>query len=77
MMRNSLFTILMKKIIFYISVGISIILLINIINILVNDLNRLTNYGHGYLVGKGILFAIFIIVILITRKHKIKAKTEL
>lgn len=61
----------MKKIIFYISIGISIILLINIFKILLMDLNRLTDYGYGYLVGKIILCLIFTGIALLTRKHKI------
>jgi hypothetical protein len=72
MMISSLFTITMKKIIFYISLGVSIILLINIINILITDLNRLTEYGYGYLVGKVILLLILGIIMLVTRKHKKK-----
>ena len=67
----------MKKILFYSSMGISIILLINIIKILTTDLNRLTEYGYGYLAGKVILFVIFGIIILITRKHKTESKKEL
>jgi len=67
----------MKKTLFYISLGISIILLINIINILANDFNRLTEYGYGYLAGKVILFLIFGTITLLTKKHKNKSKTEL
>jgi len=67
------FTKIMKKIL-YISLGISVILLINIINILRNDLNRLTEYGYGYLVGKVILLLIFGTIILLTRKHKTESK---
>ena len=67
----------MKKVLFYISLGISIVLLINIINILITDLNRLTEYGYGYLVGKVILFLIFGTITFLTRKHKTKSKKEL
>ena len=67
----------MKKTLFYISLVISIILLINIINILVSDFNRLTEYGYGYLVGKVILFLIFGTILLLTRKHKTESKREL
>ena len=58
----------MKKVVFYISVGVSIILLINILKILLNDFNRLTEYGYGYLVGKIILFIIFIGIAFLRRK---------
>jgi hypothetical protein len=64
----------MKKILFYISLGVSIILLINIINIIITDLNRLTEYGYGYLVGKAILLVIFGTIILVTRKYKTESK---
>ncbi len=67
----------MKKILFYISLVISIILLINIINIIVSDFNRLTEYGYGYLVGKVILFLIFGTILLLTRKHKTESKKDL
>lgn len=67
----------MKKILFYISLIISIILLINIINIIAYDFNRLTEYGFGYLVGKVILFLIFGTILLLTRKHKTESKKEL
>lgn len=59
----------MKKVLFYISLGISIMLLINIANILITDLNRLTEYGYGYLVGKVILLVIFGVVMFLTKKH--------
>lgn len=63
----------MKKIIFYSSLVIAIVLLINIINILTTDLTRLTEFGYGYLVGKIILFFVFIGIVLFTRKT-LKAK---
>jgi inner membrane protein involved in colicin E2 resistance len=66
----------MKKILFYISLGVSIILLVNIINILITDLNRLTEYGYGYLVGKVILLVIFGTIMLVTRKYKTESKTK-
>ncbi len=67
----------MKKWFFYVSLVISIILLINIIEILINDLNRLTEYGYGYLVGKIILLLIFGTITLLTRRHKTESKEEL
>lgn len=60
----------MKKVIFYISVVVSIILLINILKIILTDFNRLTDYGYGYLVGKIILFIIFIGIAFLTRKKQ-------
>jgi hypothetical protein len=67
----------MKKIFFYIALGISILLLLNIIKIFTMDLNRLTQYGFGYLAGKVILFVLFMIIIFATRKHKTETKLEL
>ncbi|SHN22713.1 hypothetical protein SAMN04488057_1123 [Cyclobacterium lianum] len=67
----------MKKWTFYVSLIISIIFLINIIEILINDLNRLTEYGYGYLVGKIILLLIFATITLLTRKYKTESKEEL
>lgn len=67
----------MKKVLFYVSLGISIILLINILDILITDLNRLTEYGYGFLIGKIILFLIFGTIMLLTRKLKIVSKKEL
>ena len=60
----------MKKLVFYGAVVIAIVLLINVINIMVYDLDRLTEYGYGYLVGKLILFLIAISLAFMTRKHK-------
>lgn len=67
----------MKKTLFYISLIVSITLLINIINILVSDFNRLTEYGYGYLIGKTILFLIFGTILLLTRKYETKSKNKL
>ncbi|MFT5435523.1 MAG: hypothetical protein ACI840_000156 [Ulvibacter sp.] len=64
----------MKKIIFYTSTIISIILLVNIIQILTNDFERLTEYGFGYLLGKIILFVIFLTLLLLTKKSILKKK---
>ena len=64
----------MKKIIFYTSTIISIILLVNIIQILTNDFERLTEYGFGYLIGKIILFVIFLTLLLLTKKSILKKK---
>lgn len=60
----------MKKIIFYLSLGIAIITLINIINILTTDLKRLTEYGYGYLVGKIILFLVLVGIVILIRKPR-------
>ncbi len=65
----------MKKIIFYVSVVISLILLVNIVQILLTDFKRLTEYGYGYLIGKIILFFIFIVFIFLTKKTITKKRT--
>lgn len=66
----------MKKIIFYILIIISIILLINIVNILSTDFDRLTKYGFGYLSGKIILFIVFVLVSFFVRKAIYTKKTK-
>lgn len=38
---------------------VAILLLVSIIDILLFDLGRLTNYGYGYLAGKSLLFLLF------------------
>lgn len=60
----------MKKITFYVSLLLAIALLINIAEIIINDVNRLTEYGFGYLIGKSILLLIFLIIIILTRKKR-------
>lgn len=67
----------MKKVLFYSSLLISIIFLINIISILTTELDRLTDYGYGYLFGKVILLVMFMTIMLVTRNHKTKPKKEL
>ncbi|WP_298364231.1 hypothetical protein [uncultured Lutibacter sp.] len=64
----------MKKSTFYISTIISLVLLVNIINIITNDFERLTEYGYGYLIGKIILFVIFLSLALLTKKYISKKK---
>jgi hypothetical protein len=67
----------MKKLLFYISLVLSILLLFNIIAILATDFNRLTEYGYGYLVGKIILFLLFGVIVVVTRKYRTKPKQTL
>ncbi len=62
----------MKKTVFYISLVLLIIVLVNIIQILLTDFQRLTEYGFGYLSGKFILFILFAIIVYLTREHNTK-----
>lgn len=48
----------MRKLLFGISLVISLIILIRVLIILVKDMERLTEYGYGYLTGLSILFVI-------------------
>jgi len=64
----------MKKIIFYIALIVCLFLLVNILKILISDLDRLTEYGYGYLVGQIILFFVFAVFALLTRKALNKRK---
>lgn len=66
----------MKKIIFYFSIIISIILLIDIAKILKTDFARLSEYDFGYLSGKIILFIVFVLISFMTRKAIFTKKIE-
>lgn len=66
----------MKKIIFYVAVTLSIILLVNIISIITSDFDRLTQYGFGYLTGKIILLILFILISYVTRKNNLNNKAK-
>ena len=48
--------------------------MIHITKIVVNDFERLNDYGFGYLVGKMILFIIFFVLVLLTKKSVKKYK---
>jgi hypothetical protein len=62
----------MKKIVFGISLIVSVVLLIKIIRILRNDFNRLTEYGFGYLIGLIVLFLVLGLISYLTGR-KIKS----
>jgi hypothetical protein len=49
------------------------LLLLNIVKIVMADLDRLTEYGYGYLAGKSILLVIFSIILFKTRKYNIES----
>jgi hypothetical protein len=66
----------MKKIIFYFSIIISIILLIDIAKILRTDFARLSVYDFGYLSGKIILIIVFVLISFMTRKAIFTKKIE-
>lgn len=62
----------MKKAIFYISVLVALLLLVNVLEILITDFDRLTKYGLGYLTGKIVLVLIFSLVAYFTKEKKVK-----
>ena len=62
----------MKKTAFYISLIIALLLFINIAQIVATDLERLTEYGYGYLIGKVILFVIFASIAFFTKSKAVK-----
>ena len=64
----------MKKTIFISSIITSLVLLINILQILITDLEILTDYGYGYLLGKIILFFVFSTIAIVTRNYIVKSK---
>jgi len=65
----------MKKPLFYISLLLSIILILNISKIIVLDFQRLTNYGLGYLTGKVVLLMVLFSIIFFTRKSVVSSKS--
>ncbi|GGB70944.1 hypothetical protein GCM10007424_08670 [Flavobacterium suaedae] len=66
----------LKKILFYTVGLITFILLIDIISKLINDMDRLTNYGWGYITGKLILFAVSLITFLILYTKVFRKKSN-
>ena len=64
----------MKKTLFYILSLIALVLLVDMINILTNDFERLTDYGVGYLVGKTVLFIMFLLSMFLLRRKILKNK---
>ena len=63
----------MRKTIFYISILVASLLLVNVLEILITDFERLTKFGFGYLTGKIVLFLVFALVAYFTRKKNVKA----
>lgn len=51
----------MIRVLFWILLVMTVVLAVRIATILIRDLDRLTNFGYGYLTGKLILFAFFLI----------------
>ncbi len=66
---------MIKKVIFWILLVLDVILNIRIATILILDLDRLTEYGLGYLVGLLILDAIILTIVIIIGK-KVFRKDE-
>lgn len=50
----------LKKLLFYISIIIAVVLLVDIAGIVLFDMDRLTRYGWGYLTGRILLLALFV-----------------
>ena len=63
----------MRKIAFYTSLILSVAFLINIINILIIDSHRLSEFGYGYLTAQIILMIAFLLIAYFTRKKKVQA----
>lgn len=56
----------MRKFLFYFSSFCSLFLLVNVMMILIDDFQRLTEYGFGYLTGKILLLLLFLSIAIIT-----------
>lgn len=67
---------IMKRIVFYTSIVISTLILVELIKIMLIDLNRLTDYGFGYLAGRAILFLVFLTIALYARKYKTEPNSD-
>lgn len=64
----------MKKIIFFSLIIVTSILGYNIVDIIVSDYNRLTDYGLGYLTGLFVMFLIFLALTNLISKKIFKKK---
>ena len=60
----------MRKIIFYVSIVFCIVLMVHIFNIITQDLDRLTQYGYGFLVGKIMLLVAFLAAVFLSRNKR-------
>ncbi|MCB0594646.1 MAG: hypothetical protein H6557_11995 [Lewinellaceae bacterium] len=65
----------MRKIIFYISLAVSILLFLHVLQILVSDFHRLTEYGFGFLTGKVVWLLVFVTIAVFMRR-KIKMQRQ-
>ncbi|MCP9200852.1 hypothetical protein MKO06_13105 [Gramella sp. GC03-9] len=66
----------MKTIVFYLAFIIAAVLLWQISKIIIFDFNRLTEWGFGYLLGKVILFLVFIGLAFFMRKRKAETSNQ-
>ena len=60
----------MRKIVFYISLVLSVAFLVNILNILLIDSHRLSEFGYGYLTAQIILMLVFAVIAYFMLKKK-------
>lgn len=63
---------MVKKVTFGLSVIIAVGLFIRIMNILIFDYSRLTQYGFGYFAGQLILFLLFLVLSIMLAKKVFK-----
>lgn len=59
----------MKKIIKYGSAIYSLFLFVDVFQLVIIDLNRMTTYGYGYLTEKGVLCVLFFFVVFLTKEQ--------
>ncbi|UUC44823.1 hypothetical protein [Flavobacterium cerinum] len=60
----------MKKIVFYVSLLLSVFFFIKIMKILIYDYTNLTNYGMGFLTGQILLLVLFLFTSFKLRKAR-------
>lgn len=50
----------MKKVLFYLAALLSIVLIVNILDVVLHYSDRLTRFGWGYVAGRALLLAVFL-----------------
>ncbi|AXG73271.1 hypothetical protein DVK85_03125 [Flavobacterium arcticum] len=66
----------MKKTLFFVISAITFILLIDVTSKLISDIDRLTEYGWGFLAGKLILLLVFLLLLLLLYKKTFTKKSS-
>ena len=60
----------MLRFIHYLSIGLSLLFTFKVISIIVFDIDRLTDYGYGYLTGQVLLLVVCLFIAYFTYRSK-------